>query len=102
MTLREAARLCSFDAAINLIVTAMILPHAFLDAGLQPDFEYPGERDACGMFCVFGYPHVAACVIGQILAVARPTIAWRVVCGPPSHACVLGNGFIVGRMRSIL
>ena len=56
--------------------------------------KYPHERDACGMFCVFGYPHVSACVIGQVLATARPQIPWRVVCGP-HYACVLGNGFIV-------
>ena len=34
--------------------------------------ELPDERDACGAFCVFGYPHVSACVIGQILSKARP------------------------------
>ena len=80
MTLREAARLCSFEAAVELIVDGYDpATHAPRDAGLQPDFvEYPGERDACGMFCVFGYPHVAACVIGQILSKARPHLnAWR-------------------------
>ena len=96
MTLREAARSCSFDAAVELIVDGYDpATHTPRDAGLQPDFvKYPDERDACGMFCVFGYPHVAACVIGQILATARPTIAWRVVSGM-HYACVLGNGFIV-------
>jgi hypothetical protein len=96
MTLREAARSCSFETAISLIVDGYDpATHTPRDAGLQPDFvEKPDERDACGAFCVFGYPHVAACVIGQILATARPQVAWRVVCGP-HYACILGNGFIV-------
>ena len=96
MTLREAARLCSFEAAISLIVDGYDpATHTPRDAGLQPDFvELPDERDDCINFCVFGYPHVSACVIGQILSKARPTIAWRLVCGP-HYACVLGHNYVI-------
>ncbi|CAH0366333.1 unnamed protein product [Pelagomonas calceolata] len=96
MTLREAARSCSFVNAVDLIVDGYDpATHTPRDAGLQPDFvELPDARDACGMFCVFGYPHVAACVMGQILSKARPTIAWRVVSGM-HYACVLGHEYVI-------
>ena len=96
MTLREAARLCSFEAAISLIVDGYdAATHTPREAGLQPDFvELPDERDACGAFCVFGYPHVSACVIGQVLAKARPQVPWRVVSGM-HYACVLGHDYVI-------
>ena len=96
MTLREAARSCSFVNAVDLIVDGYDpATHTPRDAGLQPDFvELPDERDDCINFGVFGYPHVAACVMGQILSKARPQVPWRVVCGP-HYACVLGHDYVI-------
>ena len=95
-TLREATQTCAAAPAVQLCVDGYdAAKHAPREAGLQPDFEaWPANRDDAGMFAVFGYPHVSACVMGSLLATARPTVPWRVVAGP-SYACVLGRGFII-------